>query len=158
LNELSQKVLDKPQEPLVVFILQGCSLPRAEDFGLPDGQNQVGSVVSDRFPLDKLALLKKKARWMHRDCGEFGARFLGGYLVQGSKAADLARRLDARVKEGRALAEDILRNIDSTAVPSKKEAVAKKLSFGYQAYAFAPPEGGAAAGVVPAANRPIGSD
>lgn len=166
MNGLSQKVHYNPLESMVVFSLGGTTLwsgrgrLRAEDLGLGEDDappEAIASLGSKKlFPPDKLKLLQKKKRLMHRDCGEVGMRFVGGYAVPEHKAEALATRLDARVKEGQDLADDILRNFDSTvaawhrenpawahilrAGTPEKEAVAKKIRFDYEAYLVSKPK------------------
>lgn len=166
MNGLSPKVHYNPLEAMVVFSLGGTTLwsgrgrLRAEDLGLSEDDappEAIASLGSKKlFPPDKLKLLQKKKRLMHRDCAEIGMRFIGGYAVPESKAEELASRLDERVKEGQELADDILRNFDSTvaawhrenpdwahilrAGTPEKEAVAKKIRFDYEAYLVSKPK------------------
>lgn len=166
MNGHPKNVQYNPLEAMIVFSLGGTTLwsgrgrLRADDLGLTEEEappEAIASLGSKKlFPQDKLKLLQKKKRLMHRDCAEVGMRFVGGYAVPEAKAEALAQRLDARVEEGQALADEILRNFDSTvkawhrenpswahilrAGTPEKEAVAKKIRFDYEAYMVTKPK------------------
>jgi len=155
-----------PLESMVVFSLGGTTLwsgngrLRHEDLGLSEDEAPPEAIASlgtkKLFPPAKLKALQKLKRLMHRDCAEVGMRFLGGYAVPEAKAEALAAKLDDRVREGQALADEFLRNFDATvkawhrdnpewahilrAGTPQKEAVGARIRFDYEAYLVSKPK------------------
>lgn len=149
-----------PLDNVIVFSLGAISLwsgrgrLQPEDFGaasidLPPAA--VASLGSKRLISgDILVKLDKVKRKMHRLLASSGAKFLNGYAVAVDKAESMAKALDQLVAEGNALRQNLLDNFDVLladwhrdnpewahilrAGTPEKEAVHKRINFGWDAF------------------------
>jgi len=149
-----------PLDNVIVFSLGAISLwsgrgrLQPEDFGaasidLPPAA--VASLGSKRLISgDILVKLDKVKRKMHRLLASSGTKFLNGYAVAVDRAEGLAKALDVLVAEGNALRQNLLDNFDSLladwhrenpewahilrAGTPEKEAVHKRINFGWDAF------------------------